>query len=175
LVGFRLASNPPEDAVHEASHRVATVDPGQFDPLGDGYPGRRPISFPHPKRNLRIEQRRRLPHQICHFQKSASQHSIILGGAIEFCDVPVDEAYLGRALAFDMRVLKIAADGNLPGNIDEPARCPIEASGNFLRAGRQAFPQSQRFHAGNGHPLTVDRIEAAQGVAKHQKARREAR
>ena len=30
-----------EDAVHEASHRVATVDPGQFDPLGDGHPGRR--------------------------------------------------------------------------------------------------------------------------------------
>ena len=37
----RLACDPPEDAVHEASHRVAAVDPGQFDPLGDGHPGRR--------------------------------------------------------------------------------------------------------------------------------------
>ena len=115
--------------------------------------GRRPISFPHPKCNLRIEQRCRLPHQICHLQKPTGQHSIIPGSAMEFCDVPVDEAYLSRALAFDTRVLKIATDGNLPRNIDELAGCPKETSSDFLRAGRQAFAQGQRFHAGNGHPL----------------------
>src|SRR5262245_18830429 len=41
LVDLDLARDPPEDAVHEAPHRVTTVDTGQFDPLGDGHPGRR--------------------------------------------------------------------------------------------------------------------------------------
>src|ERR1700745_13723 len=110
--------------------------------------GWRAISFPHPKRDLRIEQRRRLPHQICYLQKPAGQHGIIPGSAIEFGDVPVDETYLSRAFAFDTGMLKIAADGNLPGNIDELACRPKEASGDFLRAGCQALAQSQRFRAG---------------------------
>src|SRR5579859_3930011 len=37
----RLGSDPPEDTVHEAPHRVSTVDPCQFDPFGDRHPGRR--------------------------------------------------------------------------------------------------------------------------------------
>ena len=38
----------PEDAVHEASHRVSTVGACQLDPLGDGHPGRRRRSVaPH--------------------------------------------------------------------------------------------------------------------------------
>src|SRR5215510_5080723 len=41
LLDVGLAHDRPEDAVHEAPHRVSTVDPGQFDPLGDGHPGRR--------------------------------------------------------------------------------------------------------------------------------------
>ena len=119
------------------------------------------ISFPHSKRHPRVEERCRLPHQICHLQESGSQHSIILGGAIKFCDVPVNEAYLGRAHALNTRVLKIAAHGNLPGNIDELAGCPKESLGNFLCAGSQTVAQGQRFHAGNGHALTVNGIEAA--------------
>ena len=36
MVDFGLACDPPEDTVDEAPHGVATVDPGQFDPLRDG-------------------------------------------------------------------------------------------------------------------------------------------
>src|SRR4051812_29339452 len=43
--GSRLPANrlgdPPEDAVHEASHRVSTVGPGELHPLGDRHPGGR--------------------------------------------------------------------------------------------------------------------------------------
>src|SRR5919106_2810622 len=41
LLGAGCWGDRPENAVHEASHRLSAVDACQLDPLGDGHPGRR--------------------------------------------------------------------------------------------------------------------------------------
>src|SRR3954467_2710410 len=35
------AGDAPENAIHQAAHRVSTVGAGEFDPFGDRHPGRR--------------------------------------------------------------------------------------------------------------------------------------
>jgi hypothetical protein len=55
-------------------------------------------------------------------------------------------------------MLQIAADSDLPRNIDKAVGGPEEAARNVLSADRQALMQREGFHDGDGHPLTVDPI-----------------
>jgi hypothetical protein len=67
-------------------------------------------------------------------------------------------------------VLQIAADGDLPGNVDERAGLAEEAPCDSLRAGAKTLAQDHRLDAGDRHSLTVDWIEAAKRVAVGQKS-----
>jgi hypothetical protein len=130
------------------------------------------ISTPHTQRRARFQKRRRLPNQIQRFEKSRCQHDIGLRSQEQLGDVPIEEAQRRRAFAMYARVLQIAADSDLPRDVDEAVGGPEESARNVICAGRQALAQGEGFHDGDRHPLAVDRIEAAQGVAIHQKTLR---
>src|SRR5262249_16792667 len=83
--------------------------------------------------------------------------------------------HLRTALTLHLRVLQIAADGDLPGNVDERARPAEETPGESRRARREALAQNQRFDAGDRHALTVDGIEAAKRVTARQEPVRKPR
>src|SRR5580704_5530580 len=137
--------------------------------------GERAVAFPYPQRHARFEQRRRRLHEVRDLQKPGGQHGVPLRRAIEFLQVPVDEPYLSGSRTLDRGMLQIAADRDLPRHVDESARRLEEAAGYPLRAGREAVAQREGFHAGDRHALTIDRIEAAQRVAKREKTFGEAR
>ena len=108
---------------------------------------RPPISLPDPQRHPRIKQRRRLLRQIGDFQKPRRERVIALRGAEEFRDVPVDEAHLRAALALHFGVLQIAADCDLPRNVDKRAGLAEETRCDSVRAGAEALAQDDGFDA----------------------------
>ena len=59
----------------------------------------------------------------------------ISGCAKQLFQIPIHKAQLSRSLAFNLGMLQIAADGDLPRNIDERAGSAEEAAGDPLRAG----------------------------------------
>src|SRR5262249_39483374 len=79
-------------------------------------------------------------------------------------DIPIEKAHLSRPLTFDTLVLQIAAHSNLPGNVDQSTCRAEKPTSDSIRTFRQALTQRQSFCASYGHPLTIDRIEAAQTV-----------
>jgi hypothetical protein len=97
--------------------------------------GSHAAALPHPERDPRLHQRWWRLHQIGDFKKSRGQHGVVLRRQEEFGEVPVDEAELGRALARYCRMLQIAADRHLPGDVDELARRLESAQTRFEGAG----------------------------------------
>jgi hypothetical protein len=59
-------------------------------------------------------------------------------------------------------VLQITADRDLPRCVDEAVGGAEESARNVVSAGLQALAQGEWFHDGDCHPLTVNRIEAAE-------------
>src|SRR5690348_3543035 len=94
----------------------------------------------------------------------------MLSCAKQLFQIPIHKAHLSRPLALDVGMLQIAANGNLPRNIDEGTCSPEKAAGDPLRANSQALSQGKGLHAGDRHSLAVDRIKTAQAIAKHEKA-----
>src|ERR1700731_3914668 len=97
------------------------------------------ISAPHTQRHARSQQRRRLPEQIQHFEKSRCQHDIGLRSPEQLGDVPIEEAQRRWAFALYARVLQIAANRDLPRDVDEAVGSPEESARKVVWAGRKAL------------------------------------
>jgi hypothetical protein len=73
--------------------------------------------------------------KVRHFEKTRREPAIMFGCAKQLFQIPIHKAQLSRSLAFNLGMLQIAADGDLPRNIDERAGSAEEAAGDPLRAG----------------------------------------
>src|SRR5271166_2755502 len=80
--------------------------------------GRR-LPPPDPPDYLRAEQRWRRDHQVCHLQKRSRQRAVARRGKMELADVPVDETQHRRARALNLRMAKVAANRDVPRNVDD--------------------------------------------------------
>src|SRR5262245_62200337 len=86
--------------------------------------------------------------------------------------VAAQDAEARRAAAFDLGIAIILTRGDRPGAGDDARGLAEEARREVAIAGGEAAIEGAGLGKRDGHALTVDRIEAAEGIADDQKARR---
>src|SRR5262245_1536758 len=81
-------------------------------------------------------------------------------------EIPVDQIGTCGLLAGHSTKREITAGGDRPRGVDDPTGCLCERTPHFVErwSASEALAEREPFECGHAHSLSVERIEAADGI-----------